>query len=473
MSSRKVLLTQAVVGRPLLAAAGFWAPRGPATFSIALALVTIFSLVSPAQPPADPAAAARKALDLLIAEKYTELRTLLTVQGRERLTEEALRNQVGGRIRTLGELNSIGEPVTGKDGPDTLVSFPLRFAAMNVNIQFTLNRSLQVASLAFRPADAPLPKLWQRPPYSHPESFTERELSVGSDSWQLGATLTLPTGKGPFPAVVLVHGPGPNDRDESIYSNRVFRDLGEGLASRGIAVLRYDKRTFAYADKMGDLEFTIEQETVEDATRAVALLRTRPEIASNRIYVLGHSLGGYALPRIAAHDRKLAGLVFLAANARPIEDVALDQNDYVAHLNGDPTPQVLQRLEALKAEVARVKSLHPGQQAPQVLMGLPGAYLLDLRGYDAAAQAKQLGIPMLFLQGGRDFQVTGKDFEIWKTALSARDDATFKQYPSLNHLFMAGDGPSSPAEYLKAANVDPAVVSDIANWVSQAQASSK
>lgn len=437
------------------------------------ALATVFSSVLAAQPAADPAGAARKALDLLLAEKYPELRTLLTVQGRERLTEDALRNQIGGRIRTFGQLSSIGEPLTGKDGSDTLVSFPLRFAAMNVNIQFTLSRSLQVASLSFRPADAPLPKLWQRPPYSHPESFTERELTVGSDSWKLGSTLTLPVGKGPFPAVVLVHGPGPNDRDESIYSNRVFRDLGEGLASSGIAVLRYDKRTFAYADKMGDLEFTIEQEIVEDAARAVALLRTQTEIAADRVYILGHSLGGYALPRIAAHDRKLAGLIFLAANARPIEDVALEQNDYVAHLNGEPTPQVQQRLEALKAEVARVKSLQPGRPAPQVLMGLPGAYLLDLKGYDPAARAKQLGIPMLFLQGGRDFQVTGKDFEIWKTALHGRNNVTSKQYPRLNHLFMSGDGPSSPAEYLKAANVDADVVSDIANWIGHLRPSSK
>ncbi len=447
--------------------------KGPAAIFVALAFSAIFVLLSPAQPVADPAAAARKALDLLLAEKYTELRTLLSVQGRQRLTEDALRNQVGGRIRTFGQLSSIGEPVTGKDGPDTLVSFPLRFAAMNVNIQFTLNRFLQVASLAFRPADAPLPKLWQRPAYSHPESFTERELTVGNDSWQLGATLTLPSGKGLFPAVVLVHGPGPNDRDESVYSNRIFRDLAEGLASRGIAVLRYDKRTFAYADKMGDLEFTMEQETLEDAMRAVVLLRAQPEIAPDRVYVLGHSLGGYALPRIAARDRRLAGLIFLAANARPIEDVALDQNDYVAHLNGDPAPQMQQRLDALKAEVARVKSLQPGQQAPQVLMGLPGAYLLNLKDYDPAARAKELGIPMLFLQGGRDFQVTGKDFEIWKTALGGRNNATFKQYPSLNHLFMSGDGPSNPTEYLKASNIDAAAVADIAGWIGHLQPSSK
>jgi uncharacterized protein len=217
---------------------------------------------------------------------------------------------------------------------------------------------------------------------------------------------------------------------------------------------------------MGSLPFTLEQETIEDATRAVALMRRQPEIAANRVYLLGHSLGGYAAPRIAARDGKLAGLIFLAANARPIEDVALDQNDYLAHLNGDPQPQMQQRLEALKLEVQRAKSIQPGQPVPQIVMGLPGEYLLDLKGYDPAAQAKQLKMPLLFLQGDRDFQITSKDFAIWKAAMADRKDATFKEYPSFNNLFIAGEGKPAPAEYLKAGNVDPAVITDITAWIS-------
>jgi dienelactone hydrolase len=432
--------------------------------ALACSALFVFSLLA-AEPGDKPAAAARKALDLLLAEKYPDLTGLLTSSAKERLTVDFLHDKVGGEIRTFGQVSSIGEPVAAKDGDNTLVSFPVHFAATRVYIQFTLDASLQVAGLFIRPLNAPLPKVWQRPAYSNPGAFTQRDVTVGSDEWKLGGTLTIPVGKGPFPGVVLVHGPGPNDRDEEIYSNRIFRDIAEGLASRGIAVLRYDKRTLTYGDKMGDMAFTIQQETVEDAVRAIDVLRHQPEVAPNRIYVLGHSLGGYAAPRIAARDGKLAGVIFVAANARPIEDVAVDQNDYVAHLDGDPSPQSQQRLDALKAEVARVKNLQPGTPPPQVLMGLPGVYLLDLKGYQPAEQAKQLNIPLLFLQGGRDFQVTSKDFGIWKAALAGRANATFKEYPQLNHIFISGEGKPGPSDYLKQGNVDPVVIADIASWI--------
>ena len=124
----------------------------------------------------------------------------------------------------------------------------MKFERVTVNVQFTLNESRTVAGLFFRPENAPLPALWRPPSYSKPAAFHESEVIVGDDAWKLGGTLLVPAGKGPFPGVVLVHGPGPNDRDETIYSNKIFADLAEGLASRGIAVLRYDKRTKVYGE---------------------------------------------------------------------------------------------------------------------------------------------------------------------------------------------------------------------------------
>jgi dienelactone hydrolase len=422
-------------------------------------LASVMALAQPAPP------AARKALDLLIGGKYPEFISLLSPLAKEKLTPDFLRDHVGVELKGFGKANGVGNPLTGKDGANTLVSFPVQFEHTTVNVQFTLNGSGQVAGLYFRPVSAPLPALWKRPAYSKPDTFREREVTVGSDPWKLGGTLVVPVAKGKVPGIVLVHGPGALDRDEAIYANRIFRDLAEGLASRGIAVVRYDKRTRIYGDRMGDMDFTIQDETVDDALKAVGLLRQQPEVDPARVYVLGHSLGGYISPRIAARDGKLAGLIFLAANARPIEDVALEQNEYLVHLGTDPPPEVLKRLDDLRTEVAKVKQLKPGKSNPMVVMGLPAAYLLDLRTYDPAAEAKRFAGPMLFLQGQRDFQVTMKDFGIWKSALSSRGNATFHSYPVLNHLLMAGDEQSNPAEYRKPGNVDGVVVDDIAAFL--------
>lgn len=411
----------------------------------------------------DAEATARHTLDLLLAGKYTELQPLLTPLGRERLTPDFLRDKVGVEIRSFGKLSSIGKPVRAVEGKNTLVSFPCQFTATTVNIQLTVNESQQIAGLYLRPPNAPLPPVRQQPAYVKRGAFTEREISLGADPWKLGGTLTTPTGNGPFSALVLVHGPGPNDRDETLYSNRIFKDLAEGLASQGIAVLRYDKRTKVYGDRMSDLDYTVEQETVADAALALAFLRTQPGIDPRRVSLLGHSFGGYLAPRIAARDAKVAGIILLAANARPIEDVTLDQFTYVARLAGGPTPEAQKRLDALKAEVIKVKALSPGKSNPPVVMGLRSAYLLDLKTYDAPAAAKRLAIPILVLQGERDFQVNMSNLTLWKQSLG--NTATYKTYPALNHLFIAAEQKSTPAEYRVPGNVAAEVITDIATWL--------
>lgn len=337
---------------------------------------------------------------------------------------------------------------------------------MKINVQFTVDAAGHVAGLYFRPADAPLPPDWQRPAYSNPKLFTEREITIGDDEWSLPGTLSVPIGKGPFPTVVLVHGPGPDDRDETIYSNHMFKDIAEGLASRNIAVLRYDKRTKVYGTRMSGMSFTLQQETVEDAVRALAFVRRQPKIDPKHVFVIAHSLGGYALPRIARQDGKLAGAIILAANARPIEDVVLDQATFTTESKVNLTAEERSRFENLKTEVAKVKKLDPAaKDNPPVVLGLPVSYLLDLKSYQPVAEARALSIPLLFLQGGRDFQVTLKDFQLWKTGLAGRPAIEFHSYPALNHLFITGEGKPSPAEYRIPGNVSADVITDMAKWL--------
>jgi dienelactone hydrolase len=301
---------------------------------------------------------------------------------------------------------------------------------------------------------------WQRPAYSKPDSFREREVTVGDGQWKLPGTLTVPAGQGPFPGIVLVHGSGPNDRDETVGGTKVFKDLAEGLASRGVVVLRYEKRTRQYSAAMAGLgNFTVEQETEEDAIKAAALLRAQPEVNPKRVFVLGHSLGGYVAPRIAEQDGKLAGLVVLAANVRPMEDLIVEQAEYLG-VTAD-------NLKTAKAVAAKVKSLEPGDEDSPPVLGVPVAYWLDLKGYDPVALAKKLALPMLILQGERDFQVSMKDFALWKAAVGGSKGVTMRSYPALNHLFVAGEGKGTEAEYRKPGHVAPEVIDDIAKFVSQ------
>ena len=147
-------------------------------------------------------------------------------------------------------------------------------------------------------------------------------MRVGGEPRALPGTLFLPNGVEKAAAVVLVHGSGPNDRDETLGPNRPFRDLATGLATRGIAVLRYDKRTKVYPESFAGLKNpTVKDEILDDVSAALEFLKSRPEIDADRITITGHSLGGTLAPRIAAANPSVSKIVILAGAARPLPDL--------------------------------------------------------------------------------------------------------------------------------------------------------
>jgi dienelactone hydrolase len=336
----------------------------------------------------------------------------------------------------------------------------LRFERATLDAKVVFDPAGRVAGLFFIPPATPLPQAQK------PEGVEERDLVVGSGEWALPATLSLPAGSGPFPAVVLVHGSGPNDRDETVGANKPFRDLAWGLALRGAAVLRYEKRTREHATKLDRLAntLTVKEETVDDAVFAVQALRKVSVVDSRRIVVLGHSLGGMLVPRIAGQDSKIAGFVVLAGAARRLEDAIVEQLEYIFALDGGVSAEERAELDRARAEAAKVKNL-ARLGASDVVFGAPKSYWLDLDNYDAPEAAKAVGRPMLILQGGRDYQVTPAEFGRWQKALASLANVSFKVYPELNHLFIAGTGPGKPSEYATPGRVHDTVLDDIARWV--------
>jgi dienelactone hydrolase len=412
---------------------------------------------------------ARAIVDLLLAGKYTELSGRFTPKMKEMLPEEVLRTKVGPALKAFGAVENIETPQTMAAGDNTLYSFPVRLSNMPLNVNVTLDKEGNVAGLFMQPRGGfpGASPQWQRPPYSKPDSFNEREVSFGLDGWKLPGTLTVPKSTGPHPGVVLVHGSGPHDRDESVGPNKTFRDLAEGLASRGIAVLRYDKRTRVHAARVAiDKKLTVREETVDDAVAAAQFLAAQAEMDPKRIFVLGHSQGGYLAPRIARQYGKLAGYIVLAGNTRPLEDLIVEQTDYLAPMQVSDPEKARQQIEAIRKQVDELKKLKPGVETSVTFLGIPAHYWLDLRGYDPAAEARNLGLPLLVLQGERDYQVTMTDFAGWKKTLDGRSFLTSKSYATLNHLFIPGEGKSKPADYMQPGrHVEGQVIDDIAQWV--------
>jgi len=416
-----------------------------------------------AQTATAPEDVARQTVVRLVDGKYDEIYQSFSADMRAALSLEALKSQVGPQVSALGKLIETRKPAIQQIGGNTVLIVPAKFQTLWIDFTISVNGAGQVAGLFMKPGQAPDSD--RHPPaYGKPDSFSERAVTFGTGDWKLPGTLTVPRSRTPVPGVVLIHGCGPEDRDETSFGNKPFRDLAEGLASQGIAVLRYEKRTKEY--EMAQMRnLTVQEETVEDAVAAVTLLRAEAGIDPKRVFLLGHSLGGYLMPMMLNRAPEAAGGIVLAGTARPIEDVMLEQFEYAGTLPGGDTPEAQKQIDELRKQVLSVKDLQPGHEDGPAILGAWPHYWLDLRGYDPIAQAAKITRPLLILQGERDYQVTMKDFDIWKAALGGRANVTLKSYPALNHLFIEGKGKSVPAEYMTPGHVSGEAVGDIAEWI--------
>ena len=377
-------------------------------------------------------------------------------------TWKELQGQVGA-FRSTGSVRH--EPA----GPYTVVFVRCLFDGGELDTKIIYSSDGKVAGLFFVPPT--MGSTWAAPSYGDESKVREIDVVVGKE-WPLVGKLTLPAGaQGKVRAVVLVHGSGPHDLDETIGPNKPFKDLALGLANRGIAVIRYDKRTKAHGARLVKevSAFTIDDETVNDAVAAVELAASRPEIDPAHIYVLGHSLGGTAAPRIQARSKIAAGIIVLGGSTRALGDIVVDQLSYIAGLDGATDAPEAKQIESAKAfrSAAAAPGLKPDATLDLLGGKLPGSYILDLRAYDPAKIAAGLPQRMLILQGGRDYQVTIADFNGWKRGLAQKKNVTFRVFEKMNHLFIAGEGKSTPAEYERPGHVDVSVVEAISDWIRQ------
>ncbi|MCP2361191.1 dienelactone hydrolase [Nonomuraea thailandensis] len=412
----------------------------------------------------EPAAVAVSVVEMAVEGRFGEIEELFAPSLRAVVSARLLQTAWLGEIGKRGGVSVVGQPVSEAAGAGLVrVSVPVGCQQGGIALVVVVDEVGMLHGLQLAPATT-VP--WEPPSYAEPERFSEQDVTLAAGADAVPGTLSLPHGRGPWPGVVLLSGGGPFDRDETSGPNKPLKDLAWGLASRGVAVLRFDKVTYADHERMASSGFTMTGEYVPFAVAAVRLLRGRPEVDPARVFVVGHSMGGKVAPRVAVAEESVAGLVIMAGDTQPMHRSAVRVARHLASVHPDAIPEGAVESFIEQASMVDSPDLSPSTPATALPFGLPASYWLDLRDYDPVATAAALGKPILILQGGRDYQVTvADDLSGWRAGLAHRPDVTIRVYDADNHLFFPGEGVSTPEEYEVAQHVDPAVVEDIAKWL--------
>ena len=303
----------------------------------------------------------------------------------------------------------------------------------------------------------------------------KENIIVGKDTkYPLNGVLTLPDTTEKVPAVVLVHGSGSSNMDEKVGKLTPFKDIAEGLAAHGIASIRYDKRSFAHGFKMvkdKNATITVKEETIDDAIMATELLKNDSRIDSDRIFIVGHSMGGMLAPRIDIEGGNYRGIIIMAGSPRRMEEIMVDQLDEsMAEMNK------LVRMLAKKS-ISKIIGKFDGmydltdEEAKSIKVGNGTTlyYFTEMGQPPVSHYLERLNKPMLIMQGEKDFQVKAdKDFAAYKELLKNRENVTFRLYPNLNHAFVNsvyGSISKAKKEYNIEQHIGEDVISDIANWI--------
>ena len=309
--------------------------------------------------------------------------------------------------------------------------------------------------------------------------MTEERIVIGENTnYPLNGLLTLPdNAAAPVPAVVFVHGSGASNMDEKVGKLTPFKDLAQGLARHGIASVRYDKRSFAHGFKMlrdKSLEVTVKTETIDDAILATELLKKDPRIDPERVFIIGHSMGGMLAPRIDAEGGNYAGLIIMAGSPRKLEEIILDQNEAALRSSKGFVNWIV------KKQVAKFAAMFDGMyelsdaEARKKKMGGGTTlyYFKEMGEHPVSGYLLATVKPILIMQGEKDFQATAeKDFAAYKQLLAGRSNVTFRLYENLSHAFVPsvyGDIMKAKQEYNVEQHISNEMIEDIASWINNA-----
>ncbi len=300
-------------------------------------------------------------------------------------------------------------------------------------------------------------------------NFTRKEISIETNPFiRLPGSLYLTNANKKSSLVILVHGSGPHDRNGSIIRNKIYLDMALGLVQKGVSVLIYDKRTYVYQFNnpfpMDSMDYY--SETIDDAVAAFNMAKKIKEIDSTRIFIAGHSQGAMCAPLIAKKCKGLKGLILLAAPGRSLLEIIPEQLEYITSIDTKNKEENLKMVNGIKWQVQN--ALKPDLNLKSKVMlpfGAKPKYWLMDRSYKVLDEAKTLTLPIVLLQGARDYNVTKKDYDLWVDAMNGKSNFKSYWFEKLDHMFFDGNGMAKPADLNIPKHVDKSIINKMFEFV--------
>lgn len=361
-------------------------------------------------------------------------------------------------IKASGELKEIGAAWVSESALQSVnVQVPIDFSIQPWNLSLSFNAEGKMIGVFTAP--------YQENVVPIPEGVveTDRNLKIANGR-ELPGTWTQPEGKEEYAAVIFVHGSGTSDRNETAGHIKPFQDLAWGLAQRGIASYRYDKISYVYGQEIAeDKNFTVYDETVNDAVAAIEMVRGLEGVT--KVYVVGHSQGGQMMPAIAEAGSP-DGCIMMAAPTEKFADLLRDQLEFLEGLDPKEDETEKAYYEEMYKELDKMDGLDTMGEDEKI-MGLYTNYLKSIVDYDPAAEAEDMEMPVLVLQGEEDYQVPMDNFKVWQETYGEKENWQFQSFPGLTHMFTEGKLENGPADYQGEKHIPEEVIDRIAEFIGQ------
>jgi len=407
-------------------------------------------------------------LQLLVDSNFNKAEMLIDSGARQYYTALTLQRDWYELIGNYGEFKK-AKPVEFMEAAGlTFIQYLIKFDYLQYILSLTFNQQYNVGYVAFAPAH----QVYFTPDYADIGSYRDTTVvfTTGLD-FEFPGTLTLPYQYNKkIPVVIIMGDAGPTDKDFSMNQNKPYKDIAVGLATKGYAVFRFDKRAqrfpmFLLRDKIAYNSFTCREDYLDDLYSAINKLKTIPNIDAERIFVLGHGQGGNLAPLVAKERKDVKGILMLGAHAVSQQELLLDQYNYLMTIS----PQKFEEYDEVKRKVKntypdKIRSFSPHDSMPNQTQA---TYFIWLNAYKPIQIIKKIKQPVLIMHFNRDYQVNEKNIKLWQQTLKKNKNATIKQYPKLNHLMYEGEGPSTYSDYFIKSNIPVYLINDMADWLNK------